>query len=531
MGISRRQFGTGSAALIAGVAAQGLWSRSSAQGLGRRVEIASGRLRGGYADGVSHYLGIPYGADAGGANRFLPPNPAAPWAGVRDAILFGSNAPQTNPDAEPIDSPLRTVFQSPLGPDYIQESEDCLRLNVWTPASGMQDKKPVLVWLHGGGFASGTGSWDVYNGANFARTNDAVVVSVNHRLNMFGYAYMAEAMGEDYLTSGNAGMLDIVLALRWVADNIAVFGGDPDNVTIRGQSGGGSKVSMLLAMPSAHGLFHKAIIESGPGLRARETAEAASAATRLIDALGGTDKLKSASKEELLRAYFAVLQDPNFDGRFSPVMDGAALPRHPYDPDATPLSAQIPLLIGSTLHERALNMFGQTIADQAALIAAVRNSVPEGETEEIIAAYRAAYPQESLRDIAIFILTDSGTGVRTRLLADRKSAQPAPVYVYRFDWETKVLGGALRATHGICTPFIFNNTEFAPLVGDDPAAGPLAEKVCRSWGAFMRNGDPSADDGLGPWPQYASDDRQTMLINNESALARDPNGDLLDMFG
>ena len=232
----------------------------------------------------------------------------------------------------------------------------------------------------------------------------------------------------DYQTSANAGQLDIVQALKWVRDNIAAFGGDPNNVTIRGQSGGGSKVSVLLAMPAAHGLFHKAIIESGPGLRAGSTEGAAKNAAMLIETLGGKDKLRTATMSELLTAFF-VMQGKlpgggGAPGGFSPIVDGAALPRHPYDPDATPLSAQVPLLIGSTHHEQATFSIGQTIADDAALLTAVKRTVPkEGAAEKAIAAYRAAYPNESPKFISILIGTDAGSGSRTRTLADRKSAQ------------------------------------------------------------------------------------------------------------
>lgn len=528
-GIDRRGFVAGT---VAGVGALMLPVEVFAH-TSTLVETSGGRVEGGVSAGVRHFLGIPYGASTGGTNRFLPPRPAAPWSGVRDATRFGNSAPQTNPDATPLPpamAPMMALF--PRDPVYVDESEDCLRLNVWTPAGGAVNK-PVMVWLHGGGFALGSASWPVYDGASFARTNDCVVVSVNHRLNMFGYSTLGEVLGSDYRTSGNAGQLDIVAALRWVQGNVARFGGDPGNVTIRGQSGGGGKVSVLLAMPEAHGLFHKAIIESGPGLRAQEHEAASQAAARLAEAVGGKDRLLTLPQDELMRRYFAMQASAGARGGlgpgFSPVVDGAALPRHPYDPDATPLSAQVPLLIGRTLHESASFMFGQTVPDEAALLAIAKRSSPE-KTEAVVAAYRAAYPQASLRDMAMLIGTDSGTGQRTRQLADRKSAQPAPVYVYRWDWETGVLDGAFKATHGMDTSFIFNNTGIDPLVGGAASAAALARQVSRSWAAFMRSGSPEGPGTLGPWPRYTASRRNTMLINDASAVTVDPGGGLIDMF-
>lgn len=533
--VNRREFvGRGSAGLaLIGLAGPAF----AAAAQDAVVETAKGRVRGHTGSGISRFLGISYGADTGGANRFLPPKPVASWPGVRDATLFGSSAPQTNPNAQPVPAALQPMMALfPRDPKGVAESEDCLRLNVWTPSLDRQSRKPVIVWLHGGGYSLGSGSWPVYEGSHFARTNDMVMVSVNHRLNMFGYAYMAETLGDEYRSSANVGQLDIALALQWVRDNIEAFGGEPNNVTIRGQSGGGSKVSVLIAMPAAHGLFHKAIIESGPAVRAGTPENAARNAALLIETLGGKDKLRTASTQELLAAFFAMQTrlpggGGGGAGGFSPVIDGAALPRHPFEPDATPLSAQVPLLIGSTRHEQATFMFGQTVGDDVALVAAVRRTLPkDGGAEQAIAAYRAAYPQASPKDLAILIVTDAGTGSRTRLLADRKAAQSAPVYAYRFDWETKIMNGAFRATHGMDTSFIFNNTGIDPLVGGDPRAKSLAEKVCRSWGAFARTGNPTVKGGLGTWPRYTAGERHMMVINDQSRVMRDPNGKLKDLL-
>src|SRR4051794_18965023 len=239
------------------------------------VETAAGKLRGIASGGISAFKGIPYGAPTGGANRFMPPQPPAPWSGIREAASCHAQAPQMpgRPERRP---ELRTI----LGPaDTSPESEDCLTLNVWTPGIGPAAsngaKLPVMVWLHGGAFAYGSGNRAVTDGANLARSGDVVVVSVNHRLNIFGFLHLADLGGERYAHSGNAGVLDLVAALEWVRDNIAAFGGDPGNVTIFGESGGGGKVSVLLAMPRARELFHRAVIQSGAAIRVRTSVRAA----------------------------------------------------------------------------------------------------------------------------------------------------------------------------------------------------------------------------------------------------------------
>src|SRR5690242_6261331 len=246
------------------------------------VETAAGKVRGASSNGIAAFKGIPYGAPTGGENRFMPPQPPAPWAGIREATAYRAQAPQLpgRPERRP---ELRTI----LGPaDSSPESEDCLTLNVWTPGIGDGAKRPVMVWLHGGAFAYGSGNRAVTDGANLARRGDVVVVSVNHRLNIFGSLDLADVGGERYAHSGNAGMLDLVAALEWVRDNIQAFGGDPGNVTIFGESGGGGKVSILLAMPSARGLFHRATIQSGAAVRVRSSERAAAVTAAVMNELG-----------------------------------------------------------------------------------------------------------------------------------------------------------------------------------------------------------------------------------------------------
>jgi para-nitrobenzyl esterase len=329
-------------------------------GLEPIVKIASGKLRGASSGGICSFKGIPYGASTAGRNRFMPPEPPEPWAGVREALAYAGRASQL-----PNRPKRRPILETLLGPtDTTPESEDCLTLNVWTPGLGDGGKRPVMVWLHGGAFAYGSGNRAVTDGANLARRGDVVVVSVNHRLNIFGLLHLADLGGPVWAHSGNAGLLDLVAALGWVSDNIACFGGDPGNVTIFGGSGGGGKVSALLAMPVARGLFHRAIIQSGAAIRVstRERATAlAEAVLREVGLRAGEcERLQSLPAERLSAAIAPALRTvgrsrwPLLDRYdFGPVVDGSDLPRHPGEPDAPAIADDIPLMIGGTREESA----------------------------------------------------------------------------------------------------------------------------------------------------------------------------------
>ncbi len=276
---TRRQFVFQSAATLA--AAGFLPARAWAAETPVEAETAFGRIRGVDVDGIKTFKAIPYGASTAGRNRFKPPMDPAKWTGVRDALAYGPSAPQRQPGTAPNTSDLAVA-----GAGMRQESEDCLVLNVWTPALGDNRKRPVMVWCHGGGFATGSGSSPITEGEALARRGDVVVVTLNHRLNVMGFTFLEEAGGAEFAGSGDAGMLDIVHALKWVRDNIGRFGGDAGNVTVFGQSGGGRKVATLLAMPAAKGLFHRAIIESGATLKLVERDQAARVAAELMKTLG-----------------------------------------------------------------------------------------------------------------------------------------------------------------------------------------------------------------------------------------------------
>ncbi len=518
---SRRTFVKQASLLLTGTQAGLLFQVARAAETGSAIaETSAGKVRGTVVDGINVFKGIPYGASTAGKNRFMPPAKPAPWTGVRDALAYGPSAPQVSANGRgPAGSP--------------GESEDCLVLNVFTPALSGGRNRPVMVWLHGGGFATGSGSGPIIDGTNLARTGDVVVVSINHRLNVFGFTYLGEQAGSDFALSGGAGMLDIVAALQWVRDNISRFGGDPNLVTIFGQSGGGRKVATLMSMPPAKGLFHRAVIESGAVLRLTTPEDAIHTTEMLLAELGlkpsQARELQTVPVARLLAANEAVYKKITFrePGMVAntPMIDGQALPGHPWDPAAPSLSSSIPLLIGharteETLYDRPtpekLNL------DEAGLRQRTAKRL-EGDPDAVIAAFRKAHPEATPWDLYILIATDHPRGAYTRELAKRKAVQAgAPVYVYRFDWETPEGGGHMRSPHTIEIQFVFNNIKVGgPLISKMPEAFALAEKVSASWVAFARKGNPNVA-SLPKWPSYSVKSRDTMLFNNENRVEQDP---------
>jgi para-nitrobenzyl esterase len=481
-----------------------------------------GNVRGSLVEGVKVFKGVPYGASTSGANRFRPPVKPTPWTGVRDALLYGPTAPQT------ADNSGTTAAGSPL-----QQSEDCLVLNVFTPGLSDGRKRPVMVWLHGGGFSSGSGSGRILDGTSLAHTHDIVVVTLNHRLNVFGYTHLGDAMGGDFAASSSVGLLDIVAALEWVRDNIAAFGGDPHLVTIFGQSGGGRKVATLMAMPSAQGLFHRAIIESGAVLRLTTHDDAVKQTDLLLAELGlkrgQLRELQNVPMERLLAADAAVqkkitLLEPGMTAS-TPMVDGKVIPAHPWDPKGPALSATIPLLIGyahteETFYDRPTPE--KLKIDEAGLRERAAKRLG-GDPTRVIEAFREANPQATPWDLWILIATDHPRGTYSRELAKRKADQHgAPVFGYRFDWETPEGGGHMRSPHTIEIQFVFNNIKIAgPLISKLPGAYALADKTSAAWVAFARTGDPNTSK-LPKWPAYTAASRDTMLFNNDCRVIRDP---------
>ncbi|WP_428660550.1 carboxylesterase/lipase family protein [Reyranella sp.] len=493
------------------------------------VETASGRVAGYTAGGVHVFKGIPYGASTAGANRFLPPRKPEPWTGVREATAYAGRSPQAPAAAQRPE--LATVW----GPvDTLPVGEDCLTLHVWTP--GLDNgKRPVLVWLHGGAFSYGSANSPRYDSVKLARRNDVVVVAVNHRLNIFGHLDLS-AHGERFARSGNAGVLDLVAALEWVREHAARFGGDPGNVTIFGQSGGGGKVCALLTMPGAKGLFHKAIVQSGASVRFAErerTAQLADAVLKHLDV--GADQLAGLPLARLQEAVVpaqAALPRPSLPlldrYNFGPVIDGSVLPAHPFDPAAPAVSDDIPILVGGTKDESAIFLapddavWNRTLSEDefGKRIAAVAGDA----ALELAAYYRRRDPSARPADQLITALTMSNFSVRSNMLAERKAARgKAPVWVYDFAWESPAFGGRLKSCHSVEVPFVFDTLDVIGERHHKPGAQALADRVSQTWVAFARTG--KAD-----WPAYRADKRSVMVFDDACRVFDDPDGEVRPLW-
>jgi para-nitrobenzyl esterase len=536
VGINRREAvqACGAATLAAlAASASPTWARSAAAPV---VSTRAGQLRGFARDGIQHFLGIPYGAPTGGAGRFKAPQPAVPWAGVRPATEFGPTCPQTIPGA----SPQRTGALATIGdPPPAGESEDCLNINVWTPSAD-GEKRAVMVWIHGGAFAVGSGSMAVYNGANLARRGDVVVVGITHRLNIFGYAYLGGLLGPDYAQSGSVGMLDLILALQWVRDTIAAFGGDPARVTIFGESGGGGKVSTLLSMPKARGLFQRAVIQSGSNIFLPEVPEADGIVRQVIASMG----LQSADARALLTMSTTDLvkggmgfthKSPLALLAYEPVVDGDLIPAQSCYPVAPAVSREIPVLMGTNLTESALMWMGDPTAfgmDEARLRARLANTLGKADIDRIIPLYRTHYPWASPSDIFLLVMSERSMRRNLWRMADaRAAANDAPTFAYHFRFPTPYMNGQLHTPHFMEVPLIFQNHHLAGVstfTGTGPAVDAMANSLSDLWTSFAKTGQPAAA-GIPAWVPYSLARRETMVLDASSSLVDDPD-DVLRRF-
>ncbi len=507
---------------------------------GNTVETSSGRVRGFARNGVFSFKGIPYAASTSGANRYMPPARPEPWSGVRSAMALGFACPQglhVNEGRRVGWSRDEEAFMFEW--DDGQPGEDCLRVNVWTRGLDAAARRPVIVWIHGGGYTSGSSNeLRMYDGESLARRGDVVVVSLNHRLGPLGYMNLLE-YGERWADAANLGQLDLVAALEWVRENIDRFGGDPSRVTIFGQSGGGGKISTLMGMPSAQGLFHRAIVQSGSLLRQTMPDASGALADATLRELGiaraSIDRLQQVPVDDIIRAGIRARQRlqpvapaPGAPGavNWGPTMDGRVIPQQAWDPAAPDVTAAVPMIIGTTLHE-----FGNSIqAGDPSLDTMTLDDARERLTalygdkaQAIVELFRRKNTAMSPYEI---VGRASGMSWRNNAVqqASLKAAQrSAPAFLYLFQWRTPVLDGRPKAYHCAELPFVFANTDrCAPMTGGGADARALEAKMVDAWIAFARTGSPDHG-GLPPWPIFTDADCPTMVFDNTCVVSR--NGD------
>ncbi len=480
------------------------------------ARVRGGRVAGSREGDVHVFRGLRYGADTA-PRRFLPPLPEAPWRDVREAVAFGAPASQRGDDG--------------------RGSEDCLFLNLWTPALRDGARRPVLAYIHGGGFSTGSGSDPLYDGSRLCLRGDVVVVTLNHRLNAFGYLYLKDLLGAEYASSGNAGQLDLVQALQWVREHAAEFGGDPGNITVFGQSGGGAKIATLMAMPAARGLFHRAWTMSGQQVTAAGPRAADGRVRILLDALGiahgDAQALATVPAATLLQAQ--EVRDPSRVEDtalyLGPVMDGATLPRHPFWPDAPPQSAAIPMVIGNTRDETRAFLGGDAGSfslDWDTLPDALRTQqYVDIDPHEVVAGYRRLYPHYTASEV-FFSATTAGRSWRGAIeeLEARARGGLANTWAYQLDWYPRDVDpeGRLRAFHTLDIALVFDNiARPGSRTGVSADAQRVADAMSGSLLAFARSGDPRGD-ATADWAPYSVGRRETMVFAASPRMQDDPRG-------
>jgi para-nitrobenzyl esterase len=488
---------------------------------GATVSTTYGQARGLLRDGVQQFWGLAYGASTEGDNRFMPPRAPEAWRGVRDHFRIGKRCFQAPGAGEP--APVVLAMNR-----LEEESEDCLRLNVFTPAADNR-ARPVMVWMHGGGFTAGSGNYLMYDGTYLAKKEEVVVVSVTHRLNIYGFLHLADLGGEKWQQSTNVGLQDLVAALAWVKKNIAQFGGNPDNVTIFGQSGGGGKTTTLMATPSAAGLFHRCIAQSGSAITGISASEATAASEQFLARLGisasAMDQLKKLPVAQIQSAFYSQPAIARFGT--GPVIDGSVIPRNQWDPTAPSWSANVPLMAGSTETENGWvgppplelpddemqSLFTSRLAKDDA-----------GRGSALLSLYRRLHPERSNRMLWLTAESDDTRRWNAQHLCRLKTAQAAaPAYLYFFNWYSPVHDNRMGAYHTLDIPFVFNNVDVAAsMTGASEDRYHLAHIMSAAWAAFARNGNPDHAD-MPHWPAFDPNSYPTMVFGSQVAVRNDPN--------
>jgi para-nitrobenzyl esterase len=523
--LDRRTFLETSAFAAAGLALGSVPSLAAAQDrrlatIGGVAKTQAGRVRGLLKDGVHQFWCVPYGAPTGGANRFMPPQAPAAWSGIKDHFEITWAAPMEPGGQEP--APVVTALNR-----LTAQSEDCLTVNVFTPALDNRPR-PVMIWMHGGGFSAGSGNYLLYDGTNLAKKEDVVVVSVNHRLNIFGFLHLADIGGDKWAQSTNVGVQDLVASLEWVRDNIENFGGDPDRVTIFGQSGGGGKTTTLMAMPSASGLFHRSIAQSGSTFRGTTAQDASDGAERLLSKLGlrtnQLDRLQTLDFRQIQDAYYSEPRIPRLGS--GPVIDGKILPRHPWDPTAPSYSADVALMVGSTETEDGwIGPPPYDMSDEEMLASFTRLANDDAnDGSALLDLYKKLHPERRNRMLWLTADSDNTRRLSAQALSRLKHEQnAAPAYLYFFDWHSPVHNDRMGSYHTLDIPFVLYNMDLgASMTGSSQSRYELAHVMSAAWAAFARTGDPNHAD-MPHWPAFDPATYPTMMFGDTVRVGNDPN--------
>lgn len=510
---SRRAFLQKSALLTSGIVSANLVRSSSF--FADQSPVAStkhGQIRGYIDNGINVFKGIPYGADTS-KTRFMPPRTPEKWNDIRETVEYGSSSPQNSRQG-------------------IKMSEDCLVLNVFTPGLRDKAKRPVMFYIHGGAYSGGSGSSPLYDGLRLCKRGDVVVVSVNHRLNAFGYLYLSRFGGEELADSGNAGQLDLILALQWVRNNITEFGGDPDRVMVFGQSGGGAKIATMMAMAAAKGLFHRAATMSGQQITASGPLNATLRTQAFLDTL----KITRQNIKEILTIPFEKIVDalstkdpvlPFGNIYFGPVLDQRSLIRHPFYPDAPAQSVNIPMIIGNTHDETKAFLGGDpsnfTVTWEQLPEKLIPNMRVDIDPDYVIKEYRHLYPNLSASDLLFKITTASRSWRGAIIEAEERAKSGSPAYSYQLDWATPKDDGKFGAPHASDIQLVFDNIDKPGATATGPQAQKMADIMSETFIAFARTGNPN-NKLIPAWKKYTMEHRETMVFDVPPHLENDPRG-------